>query len=103
MSGLNRIRRLWSRLILRRVHFADRHELLDSLYRMHDPWGMTHPRERFRFEETNRLISSAYGSPHSILEIGCGEGHQSEYLARICKQLVGLDVSARAVARAKAR
>jgi len=102
-AALSYLRSFWSRAMLRHVHFADRHDRMDSLYRMQDPWGMTTPRERFRFDETNRLIQRACGRPGSILEIGCGEGHQSEFLARVCDELVGIDVSPRAVSLAKER
>jgi len=38
-----------------------------------------------------------------FLEIGCGEGHQSVHLATICDRLIGIDVSPRAVERARMR
>ena len=38
-----------------------------------------------------------------ILEIGCGEGHQSGRLLEICDSLYGIDVSHRAITRAQAR
>lgn len=64
---------------------------------------MSSPTETHRFEETNRLILDNFGRVGSILEIGCGEGHQSLYLSQVCDRIVGLDVSARAVARARSR
>lgn len=87
----------WKRLMHRDLRYRDRHRRLDELYRLSDPWEMDSDRERFRFQETNRLIESAFGRPATILEIGCGEGHQSEYLARICDWLTAIDVSARAI------
>lgn len=63
--------------------------------------------ELFRFSETNRILHQALIAPASrastILEIGCGEGHQSQYLAKLCEQVTGIDVSSIAVARAKVR
>ncbi len=64
---------------------------------------MAGEREQFRFRETNRLIEAAFGRVGSILEIGCGEGHQSEHLMRLCDRLTGIDVSAKAIARARER
>jgi cyclopropane fatty-acyl-phospholipid synthase-like methyltransferase len=64
---------------------------------------MQSPDEQFRFKETNRLIESQMGEVGALLEIGCGEGHQSLELLKVCKELYGIDVSARAVRRAKQR
>ncbi len=55
--------------------------------------------QRFRFAETNRIIGEQFGHVGSILEVGCGEGHQSQALLEVCDELVGIDVSARAVER----
>jgi SAM-dependent methyltransferase len=98
-----RLRDYWVRLALRRVHYADRADKLDLLYAVEDPWRMDSAKEQARFAWTNRLIETEFGRPSTILEIGCGEGHQSQYLARICDQLYGVDVSARAVRRAQRR
>jgi trans-aconitate methyltransferase len=38
-----------------------------------------------------------------LLEVGCGEGHQSLKLLEICSHLYGIDVSRRAVERATQR
>jgi 2-polyprenyl-3-methyl-5-hydroxy-6-metoxy-1,4-benzoquinol methylase len=97
------LRRLWTRAMLRSVHYGDRHQQLDMLYRMADPWDLDNPRERIRFEQTNRLIQREFGKVASLLEVGCGEGHQSQYLAKICDRLHGCDVSTRAVERARKR
>lgn len=98
-----RLRDCWKRMALRRVHYADRADRLDLLYRVEDPWQMTSPREQARFAWTNRLIAAQFGRPASILEIGCGEGHQSQHLSHVCGQLYGIDVSRRAVERAARR
>lgn len=97
------LRRQWTRIPLRGVHFADRYGRLDLLYRIRDPWEMETEQQRFRFRETNRLIEQQFGRVGSVLEVGCGEGHQSEELLRICDDLVGIDVSSRAVERARTR
>jgi SAM-dependent methyltransferase len=97
------LKRQWIRFPLRGAHFADEHERLDMLYRVRDPWEMDSEPQRFRFRETNRLIEKHFAPVRSILEVGCGEGHQTEWLLRICDELVGIDVSSRAVARARER
>lgn len=97
------VAKLWKRYALRDVHANDNHQGLDRLYALPDPWGMASAREQSRFEQTNALIAARLGTPASILELGCGEGHQSEHLARLCQRLHGLDVSERAVLRARER
>jgi len=98
-----RLRDYWVRLSLRRVHYADRADKLDLLYAVKDPWGMGSAKEQARFSWTNRLIEAEFGRLSTIIEIGCGEGHQSQHLSKICDQLYGVDVSARAVRRATKR
>ncbi|HTQ32809.1 MAG TPA: SAM-dependent methyltransferase [Stellaceae bacterium] len=98
-----RLRDYWVRFALRRVHYADRADKLDQLYRIENPWHMDSAKEQARFAWTNRLIEREFRRPSSILEIGCGEGHQSHHLARVCDRLCGVDVSARAVRRAARR
>ena len=97
------IRKHWTRAALHGVHFADKHSRLDTLYRIQDPWGMESEAQRFRFTETNRLIERHFGRVGTLLEVGCGEGHQSQELRRVCDRLVGIDVSARALERARSR
>jgi 2-polyprenyl-3-methyl-5-hydroxy-6-metoxy-1,4-benzoquinol methylase len=97
------LRTQWARAALRGVHFSDRHERLDALYRIRDPWGMESDAQAFRFRETNRIIGEQFGHVGRVLEVGCGEGHQSQELLRICDELVGIDVSRRAVERARLR
>jgi SAM-dependent methyltransferase len=98
-----RLRSYWKRVALRRLHYADRADKLDRLYRAENPWHMDSAKEQARFAWTNRLITARLPTLDTILEIGCGEGHQSQYLAQICGQLFGIDVSARAVGRATQR
>jgi len=97
------IRNLWTRSILRGIHYGDRHSRFDQLYRIEDPWHMNNDAEKFRFEETNRLIRANFGPLQSLLEIGCGEGHQTSKLAELCSNIYALDISSRAVERAKQR
>ena len=97
------LRRVWKSALLRGVHYGDSHGRLDALYRLHDPWGMEGEAEQFRFGETNRIILENMGHVGTLLEIGCGEGHQSLRLLQVCDSLHGVDVSARAIERARTR
>ncbi|HEU0215511.1 MAG TPA: SAM-dependent methyltransferase [Stellaceae bacterium] len=98
-----RLRRYWVRMALRRVHYADRADKLNRLYCVEDPWRMDSAREQARFAWTNELIATHLSPLDSVLEVGCAEGHQSQYLSRVCRQLYGVDVSRRAVRRAERR
>jgi SAM-dependent methyltransferase len=70
---------------------------------MEDPWGLDSACERSRFQWTNDLITRYLPPIGSILEVGCGEGHQSVYLSQVCRSLYGIDVSKRAIRRASYR
>lgn len=96
-------RRLWMKYALRGVSGNDNHARLDMAYSVADPWNMDSELERARFEATNRIIASAFGTVGSVLEIGCGEAHQTQYLAKVSDRQYGVDVSGKAVARAQAR
>jgi len=97
------LRDCWVRWGLRRVHYADRARKLDLLYRAENPWRMDSAQEQARFAWTNEVIATRLPRPEVLLEIGCGEGHQSQHLTRICGQLYGIDISPRAVQRARRR
>jgi SAM-dependent methyltransferase len=96
-------RRLWMKYALRGVGGSDNFGRLDLAYSLEDPWNMASDLERARFEATNRVIERAFGRVGSVLELGCGEGHQTEYLAKISDAQFGVDVSAQAVERARKR
>ena len=96
-----RLRRWLLRRALRGTPFADRHERFDIAYRLTDPWSMNRPREQARFRRTNEIIEREFGHVGRLLELGCGEGHQSLYLAELCDSLHGIDPSERAVERAR--
>lgn len=96
-------RRLWMKYALRGVGGSDNSGRLDLAYSVEDPWNMESTLERARFEATNRVIERAFGRVGSVLELGCGEGHQTEYFARLSERQYGVDVSQLAVERAKKR
>ena len=97
------LRSLWTRLLLRGTHFSDRYQQLNLLYKMPDPWGMTSEAEQYRFRETNRFIERHLGRLDRLLEIGCGEGHQTLVLGELAREVTGVDVSAEAIRRARER
>ena len=96
-------RRLWMRYALRDVSGSDNHQQLDRIYALEDPWNMDSAQERARFEATNALIAERFGTVGQLLEIGCGEGHQTRWFGRISRRQFGVDVSARAIERARQR
>jgi 2-polyprenyl-3-methyl-5-hydroxy-6-metoxy-1,4-benzoquinol methylase len=97
-------RRMWTKYALRGVRQNDAHERLEFAYKLADPWHMDAERERFRFVETCRLIETRVGAHFDrLLEIGCGEGHQTDHLMRLADHVTGIDVSATAIGRARRR
>ncbi|MCH8011768.1 MAG: class I SAM-dependent methyltransferase [Candidatus Marinimicrobia bacterium] len=76
-----------------------RFELIYSFLK--DPWNMDSKKEQYRFLKTNLIISESMQHLDSILEIGCGEGHQSVYLSQLCDKLYGIDISQIAIKAAK--
>jgi 2-polyprenyl-3-methyl-5-hydroxy-6-metoxy-1,4-benzoquinol methylase len=99
----NIIIKLWKRFALHGIHYKDKYKKLNWLYYLKNPWELTTPAEKYRYEKTNELIQEYFGKVASLLEVGCGESYQSIYLKRVCDQLYGLDVSKRAIERAKLR
>lgn len=98
------VRRAWMKYALRTVRQNDAHDRLDLAYKMPDPWHMASPQEQARFAETNLVIERALGDHFAtLLEVGCGEGHQTEHLLTLADHVTGIDVSATAVARAQTR
>ena len=89
--------------MLRGAAFRDADRRLDLLYAIEDPWEMASEREQHRFSETMRRLADIAPRFGTILEIGSGEGHQSLLLQDVTDRLCGLEVSARAAARARAR
>ena len=94
---------LWFRIMLRGTTFGGKYRKVQMLYMLENPWSMDSDKEQHRFRETLGHLRSLNAPFDKILEIGCGEGHQSLHLQTICKQLFGVDISELAVRRAKAR
>src|SRR4051812_23142965 len=98
MSGMAHMKGIWTRALLKGIHYKDRHKRLDMLYRVQDPWGLDSDQERTRFRAVNEIILRELGELSNVLEVGCGEGHNSVYLEKICENLTGVDISPTAVA-----
>ena len=97
------LRRSWMKYAMKGVAGADAYDRLDRAYAVEDPWNLNSELETARFEWTNHVIQSRFGALDTVLEIGCGEGHQTIHLQRLCRSIHGLDVSARAIERARQR
>jgi SAM-dependent methyltransferase len=93
----------WRRIMLRGTTFSGKYGKVKMLYMLENPWQMDSPKEQYRFRETLAHLCALDSHFDKILELGCGEGHQSLHLKTICTQLFGVDVSDIAVRRARAR
>jgi SAM-dependent methyltransferase len=73
----------------------------EDLWKKGDPWSLeTSPFERAKYE---RQIGMLNGRRYSrALEIGCGAGSFTRLLAGCADKIVALDISAAAIARARA-
>ena len=89
--------------MFRAVDFSDNHSAFRTAYLMSDPYNLKSEQAGYRFLTTNRIIQENFGRSHRLLEIGCAEGYQSRHLKLLCNILHGIDVSAKAIARAKVR
>jgi len=104
MAGLDAwVSRVFKRMMLHRSAFSGSYGKLRALYTLEDPWGMASEKEQYRFEETNRQLAGIAPKFPKVLELGCGEGHQTVFLARLADHISGLDVSEKAVLRAHKR
>lgn len=89
-------RRTWTKLALR--------GRLDHAHAIRAPWSVDDVRQQVRFAETCRIIQQELGVRfRRLLEIGCGEGHQTEHLATITDELTAIDASPAALQRARQR
>src|SRR5688572_6874221 len=98
---MNFLKRRWLNWQLRSSKNGNA-QAIPRLYRLRDPWGIDVPEEHFRFQETARLIRDRIGTHfESILEIGCGEGLQTKYLAPLADKILGIDPGPQAIKRAR--
>ncbi len=94
---------LIKRILLRKTAFNGAYNKLSMLYNIEDPWNLSSEGEAHRFTETERMLKDI--TPHfgSILELGSGEGHQSTHLLDLADSYHGIELSPKAVARARQR
>lgn len=76
---------------------------MDWLYLMPDPWDLAGGAERERFQVLNQIIKNAHFPTGNVLELGCGEGENTAFLSQLCQNLDALDISGRAINRAKSK
>ena len=98
-----RPRNIWNRFVFRAVDFSDNEEAFRTAYIVPDPHNLKSAQAAYRFARTNQIIQENFGRVHRLLEIGCAEGRQSQHLMQLCDTLHGIDVSPRALSRARER
>jgi SAM-dependent methyltransferase len=74
----------------------------DEVYRGGDPWASSDPRFRYQHHKYD-VIESLIPRRHfaSALDLGCGSGLLTRRLAKCADAVLGLDISAAAVAQAR--
>jgi SAM-dependent methyltransferase len=75
----------------------------EQFYQVRDPWRVqgrspNNKRRESVIQSLRNLLQDK-----NVIELGCGEGHLSQILARSCQHLLGLDISQTAINRAKER
>jgi SAM-dependent methyltransferase len=75
-------------------------EDFDQFYATPDPWGVKSARFRSR---AYQLSLAPYIDGRSVLELGCGEGHLTRAALYSAKSVLGIDISAVAIERARSR
>jgi len=71
----------------------------DAHYSTKDPWGLKHASRRDR--ALGKIIGP-HVDGHSVLELGCGEGHLTATVFAKARSVTGIDISGVAVSRAQA-
>jgi Nodulation protein S (NodS) len=96
-------KRLWLRFTIKGASPNEMAQRLERLYQVEDPWNLQARTEAVRFQTINDLVRRHFPNTGTLLELGSGEGLQSEYLLGVTKELHGVDVSPTAIARAERR
>ena len=78
-----------------------RSEAWDKIFALPDPWSCDSEYEAVKYEQTLALLPE--GVFANALEIGCAEGHFTLRLASRIGNLTAVDISTRALTRAKER
>ncbi|QXT34829.1 class I SAM-dependent methyltransferase [Sphingomonas sanguinis] len=99
----DRLRQALSRVGLRAGEYDGDYDRLSRLYRLPDPWRLGRPQEVERYRRTNDIIRLLAPERGALLEIGSGEGHHTQHLMEVASAVVGIEISAEAVRRARDR
>jgi len=92
---------LWSVLRVAWQAFKTRRKLNRQFGKREDPFSYsTDPYEISRLDAIDAALGPA---PGRVLELACAEGHLTGRVARRAESLTALDISARAIARARER
>ncbi len=93
----------WREVFHRPRWYGDKFHELEQLFQWsEDPWNFE--RSRYEQERLRVLLDHVKQYPHEkILEVGCAEGIFTAELNKIAKEVVAIDVSPTALARAKRR
>lgn len=84
-------------------HVTDRDpKAFEQLYRAHeDPWGLrVSPFTQYRYLALLERLA-AFTPCDTLLDVGCGEGLFTRYLTGVAANVVGIDLSATAIERAR--
>jgi SAM-dependent methyltransferase len=104
-SWIGRIfRQFWSLAALRGGEYNGHDpSRFDIFHLLEDPYELKSEKEIARFERTNDLILKYVKRHDAVLELGSAEGVQTAFLAKISGEITGVEVSRRAVDRARLR
>ena len=77
--------------------------IFEILYFFSNPWKLNSKAEVHRFKSINHFLLNQNNNKlyNHILEIGCGEGHHTEFLSPISKKITSIDISKNAIRKAK--
>jgi peptidoglycan/xylan/chitin deacetylase (PgdA/CDA1 family) len=83
------------------AHFDDRVAYWEQLFETADPWDYSSPYEQLKYDRTLSLIPA--GPIDRALELACAEGRFTALLAKRVNTLKAVDISQKALDRAKQR
>lgn len=79
-------------------------EKFEEIYSVEDPWKLKGKQEQFRYRRTIEFIKRNFQKPGlKILELGCSEGYFTEYLSKENYRITAIDISEKAIERAKSK
>lgn len=86
-----------------RRQFVFTRDVVDQMLREEvNPWRFD--TSRYEQERFAKMLALTQSVPHErVLEVGCAEGHFTEQLVTVCRDVTAIDLSGAALARAAAR